>query len=63
MTIPLVASEWSSVFPRENDAVPFAEAKADVQVVGMTFGGCFAGHGVYVPQGSARFIVREFSVK
>ena len=35
VTVPLVASEWSSVFPRDNDDVPFAAAKADVQVVGL----------------------------
>ena len=41
----------------------FQAAAADVQAIGLTFGGCFFGHGAYVASGSARFIMTGFSVQ
>ena len=41
----------------------FAAALADVGAVGMTFGGCFAGHGIYVADGNATFILDSYSVQ
>ena len=32
-------------------------------LLGVTFGGCFFGHGAYVASGSARFIMTGFSVQ
>ena len=42
----------------------FEAALKDVANVGFTFGGgCFFGHGAFVTNGTARFIVTEFKVK
>jgi len=35
----------------------FAAAMAHLQAIQQTFGGIFAGHGVYVIEGLSRFIV------
>jgi hypothetical protein len=39
-----------------NAAIP------NLENVGFTFGGTFAGHGVFVTGGSARFVLKKFSV-
>jgi hypothetical protein len=57
---PLKPSSWTSVFGK-NDAEGFAAALANLDVVGFTFGGDFAGHGVYAV-GDMTFIVRNFQV-
>lgn len=63
LTVPLVGTLWTNVFGRQ-DAAGFAAALANPQVVGMTFGaGCFAGHGLFVTGGTARFHIRSFSVQ
>ena len=61
---PLDPGKWSQVFGRSASERPaaFQAAISNPQAVGLTFGGCFAGHGVYVTGGTARFIVRSFSV-
>jgi hypothetical protein len=40
----------------------FNAAISQVANVGFTFGGAFAGHGVYVTGGNARFILKQYSV-
>lgn len=58
LVAPVSPDKWSQVFGQVGDTRPneFSAAAADVQVVGLTFGGCFAGHGVYVIDGAAKFI-------
>jgi hypothetical protein len=57
---------WSSVFGTKGNASPeamagFEATLADLATVGMTFGGgCFAGHGVNINRGAARFTVTSF---
>jgi hypothetical protein len=60
----LVPAQWSSVFGKNGGVVPdaFHTAIADLEHVGFTFGGMFAGHGVYVI-GQARFVLKQFSIK
>jgi hypothetical protein len=60
----LVPAQWSSVFGKNGAQVPeaFHAAIADLEHVGFTFGGMFAGHGVYVI-GQARFVLKQFSIK
>ena len=55
------ARKW---FGRDGSERPsaFQAAISNVQLVGLTFGGCFAGHGVYVAGAPARCIVRSFSI-
>jgi hypothetical protein len=35
---------------------------ADLAHVGFTFGGDFAGHGVYVKDGAVRFVLKRYEV-
>lgn len=58
-------AKWYSVFgKRGNFAVQqFRDALADVEYIGMTFGGkSFAGHGVYVTGGIAAFSIDHYGV-
>ncbi len=56
-------SEWSSVFGAVGNAVPaeFGDCVANLAHLGFTFGGDFAGHGVYT-NGAVRFVLKEYSV-
>jgi hypothetical protein len=56
----LAPSLWTSVYGK-NDPDGFYAALADLDVVGFTFGGDFAGHGVYAV-GDMTFIVRNYRV-
>jgi hypothetical protein len=60
----LVPGQWSSVFGKNGSAVPnkFRDCLASLDKIGFTFGGGFAGHGVYVVGGSARFVLESFTV-
>ena len=60
----LVPGQWSSVFGKNGSAVPnkFCDCLAALDKIGFTFGGNFAGHGVYVIGGTARFVLESFIV-
>jgi hypothetical protein len=64
LTVSLSPDQWTSVFGQRGAVVPneFNAAIAKLANVGFTFGGTFAGHGVFVTGGNARFILKEFSV-
>ena len=68
MTIPLTPDRWSSVFGKlgtydEASLAGFNAALENVSSLGLTFGGgCFFGHGVNVSNGTARFILLDYSV-
>jgi hypothetical protein len=67
LTIALDPSLWLSVFGKAGHSstevtTAFQAAAADVQNVGVTFGGCYAGHGVYVVDGPARFIMMRYTL-
>ena len=64
LSVPVSPDQWSSVFGRRGDEVPheFSSAISKLGNVGFTFGGTFAGHGVYVTGGNARFILKQYSV-
>ena len=63
---PLVPDQWFSVFGKRGDdpaaAGQFAAAVADPQAVGQTFGGMFAGHGVFAVAGPSRFTLKRYEV-
>ena len=69
LAVPFDPAQWSSVFGKFGNANAeankgFEAALKDVANVGFTFGGgCFFGHGAFVTNGTARFIVTEFKVK
>jgi hypothetical protein len=66
LTAPLVPDQWSSVFGKHGDhpaaAGQFAAALADLQAVGQTFGGMFAGHGVFAVHGPSRFTLESYEI-
>jgi hypothetical protein len=68
LSVPLTPDKWLSVFGlRGTDSAAaqagFAQAMAKTANVGLTFGGgSYYGHGVNVTSGTARFIMRNFSV-
>jgi hypothetical protein len=57
-------SEWFSVFGAVGSVVPneFSDCIANLAHLGFTFGGDFAGHGVYAANGAVRFILKDYSV-
>lgn len=57
------AGGWSGVNGQSADgSQAFAQSLANPFAVGFTFGGMFAGHGVWVTSGSATFKVNSFSI-
>ena len=53
LTVPLTTNQWSDVDGQLASSTPalgaaFAETLQNMGAVGITFGGCFAGHGVYL---------------
>lgn len=67
-TTPLEPSAWSDVAGHfgnssKKAAAQFAGALRKVQWIGLAFGGgCFFSHGVYVANGTARFVVTNVQV-
>ena len=64
LTVVVAPELWSSVLGKNGSEVPgeFENAISNLANLGFTFGGTFAGHGVYVAGGSARFILKEFKI-
>jgi hypothetical protein len=64
LTVQLVPSKWSNVFGKNGAAAPneFERCLEDLGKIGFTFGGIFAGHGVYAIDGAARFILRSYTI-
>ena len=67
LTVALDPWLWSSVLGKVGHSsaevtAAFQAAAGDVQNVGVTFGGCYAGHGVYVVDGPARFIMMRYTL-
>lgn len=64
MTVPLTYDQWSSVFGHQ-DAAQFAATLANLNAVGITFGGtggCW-GHGMDLLSGSATFELMSYTVQ
>jgi hypothetical protein len=64
LSVPLSPDQWTSVFGQSGAEVPneFNAAISNVENLGFTFGGTFAGHGVFVTDGNGRFVLKQFSV-
>lgn len=66
-SVPVTPSLWNSVWGKRGDdpsaTAGFNAAINDVQTIGVTFGGCFAGHGVYVTGGDAKLTMSNFVVQ
>jgi hypothetical protein len=65
LTAPLTPDQWSDWNGQPGTAFPdeFNAAKADVQLIGLSFGGgCFFENGVGVSQGGGTFRLMDFTV-
>lgn len=62
LSAPVVFDQWINV-QGQRDQASFEAAAGNCAKVGFTFGGQFAGHGVYRVNGMAAFRVLSFSVK
>lgn len=62
---PLTADRWSSVFGKFGTQAPaeFATSLKSLMGVGITFGGCFAGHGDFNTGGKARFTLLNYQIQ
>jgi hypothetical protein len=62
----LIPDQWLSVFGKRGDhpaaAGQLAATIANLQAVGQTFGGMFAGHGVFAVEGPSRFTLESYEV-
>lgn len=62
ISIPLTSDQWTNVVG-EHDAQAFAQTLQQIGWVGVTFGGqFFAGHGVAISAGSAKYVLIDYSV-
>lgn len=57
-------SEWFSVFGVMGTTMPqeFRDCVENLEHLGFTFGGDFAGHGVYAASGAVRFVLKDYNV-
>jgi hypothetical protein len=66
LTTALAPDQWLSVLGKRGDhpaaAGQFASAIVDLQAIGQTFGGMFAGHGVYVIEGWSNFGLMSYEI-
>ena len=66
LTVPLMPDQWMSVLGKAGNldqiaTAGFRAALQNVGNIGMTFGGgCFAGHGVNISSGTARFSLTSY---
>lgn len=65
LTVTSDPAQWSSVYGKHGNEAPDAWSAAanDVSAIGLTFGGCFAGHGVYAPTGQVKFIADDIAIR
>jgi hypothetical protein len=63
LTVKLTPDQWTNIFgvPGSTNLAGFAGCIADIGNIGVTFGGTFAGHGVFA-QGPSRFVLKQFTV-
>lgn len=63
LTVPLKPPHWSSVLGKSGTVAPdkFRQALRNAAVVGMTFGGHFFGHGVWLTSGNALFRLKSWT--
>jgi hypothetical protein len=66
ITVPMTPDNWSSVYGKKGTQAPaqFSDAIKHIGSVGMTFGGgCYAGHGVWIKSGHARFEFLDYKIQ
>lgn len=64
VSAPLDPSQWSNVNGQVGSSRPteFAAAMRDISHYGVTFGGCFFGHGIFMQSGTATAHITSFQV-
>lgn len=61
LTVPLTGDHWTSVYGH-NDGHELKNLLSNLGYVGITFGGQFFGHGVFVEGGTARFELNSYTL-
>ncbi len=63
LSVKLTPDMWTNVFGASGSvsSAGFANCIANIGNIGVTFGGMFAGHGVYAA-GPSRFVLKSFTV-
>jgi hypothetical protein len=62
MEVQLDANVWTNVVGK-NNAAGFFDLINNLENVGFTFGGMFAGHGCHMLSGNLRFTILEYDMK
>ncbi len=64
LSATITPEAWTDVFGAQGSQFPdgFAAALANAALVGFTFGGSFAGHGVTAKNGTANFTLLDWSI-
>src|SRR5262249_46466902 len=64
LKVPISLPEWIDVYGQSTNAAGFAQATEHPGSIGFVLGGgCFAGHGVAIRQGSAKFQINGMMVQ
>lgn len=64
LSAEIVPGQWSQVFGKLGADFPdkFKASISNAGAIGFTFGGMFAGHGDFVKDGTAKFVLDSYSV-
>ncbi len=63
VTYALTPDKWTAVFGKGNPAEFAATWNGNLEAVGISFGGCYAAHHVYVTGGKARFEMLGYKIE
>src|SRR5438105_10146878 len=63
VSYPLTPDKWTAVFGKGNASEFAATWNGNLMAVGISFGGCYAAHGVYVAGGKARFELLNYQIQ
>jgi len=62
ISVPLTSDQWTNVVGQRDDRA-FSQTLANIGWVGLTFGGqYFAGHGVAIRSGNAKYVLIDYAI-
>ena len=61
LTVPLTPDQWTNAVGQRSSS-GFYDAMANCAWIGLTFGGCFFGHGVNATGASVQFALLDYSI-
>jgi hypothetical protein len=64
ISVPLTLDRWIDVMGKPAQSDTFSDTLNHLGAVALVFGGCgYAGHGVQITSGSARFALKSYAIK